>query len=51
MWNSPVQSFATDQLNKAADRIMHKVAKPKDALAEAQHACQNQLMKALQSAH
>ena len=45
MWNSPVQDFATDQLLKAAAHIMHKVAKPKDALAEAQRACQNQLMK------
>jgi ABC-type glycerol-3-phosphate transport system substrate-binding protein len=43
MWNSPVQTFAGIELNKAITRIMYKVAKPKDALAEAQRACQSQL--------
>jgi ABC-type glycerol-3-phosphate transport system substrate-binding protein len=51
MWNSPVQTFATDQILKAVDRIMHKVVKPKEALAEAQQACQNQLNATLRSAH
>jgi ABC-type glycerol-3-phosphate transport system substrate-binding protein len=49
MWNSPIQGFANDQILKAIDRIMHKVAKPKDALGEAQRACQNQLQKVLAS--
>jgi multiple sugar transport system substrate-binding protein len=44
MWNSPVQTYAGVQISKAITRIMYKVAKPKDALAEAQQACQNQLM-------
>ncbi len=49
MWNSPVQGQANDELRKAADRIMNKVAKPKDALADAQRACQAALDKALHS--
>lgn len=49
MWNSPIQGFATDQILKAVQRIMYKVAKPKDALAEAQRACQSQLQKVLSS--
>lgn len=49
MWNSPVQSFATDQITNAVNRIMHKVAKPKEALAEAQQASQNQLNQVLHS--
>jgi ABC-type glycerol-3-phosphate transport system substrate-binding protein len=43
MWNSPVQTFAGIQLNKAIMRIMYGVAKPRDALGEAQRACQSQL--------
>ncbi len=43
MWNSPIQAFAGDQLTKAVTRILSKAAKPRDALAEAQKACQNQL--------
>ena len=49
MWNSPIQSFSIDQLHKMRDRIMYKQAKPKQALAEAQRACQNQLERTLRS--
>lgn len=49
MWDSPVQDFATDQLARAIERIMNKVASPKDALAEAQQANQSELDKLLQS--
>jgi ABC-type glycerol-3-phosphate transport system substrate-binding protein len=45
MWNSPVQTFAGNQLYKAVTRIMYKAARPREALAEAQHACQQQLMQ------
>jgi len=51
MWNSPADSFATDQMMKAVSRIMYKQAKPKDALAEAQRACQSQLQRVLLTAH
>jgi len=50
MWNSPVQGFAFDQISKAVNNIMHKVAKPKDALAAAQRASQNELQRVLRSA-
>ncbi len=50
MWNSPIQGFAFDQINKAVNNIMHKVAKPKDALAAAQRASQNELQRVLHSA-
>jgi ABC-type glycerol-3-phosphate transport system substrate-binding protein len=45
MWNSPVQSFATNQILKAVKDVMYKVAKPKDALAEAQRASQAELKR------
>ena len=47
MWNSPVQNFAADQLRRALEQMMTKAATPKDALAEAQAACQAELEKAL----
>ena len=50
MWDSPVQDFAIDQLARASERIMAKVAAPKDALAEAQRACQSELDRVLESA-
>jgi hypothetical protein len=50
MWDSPVQDFATDQLRRALEQIMHKVATPKNALGEAQKACQSALDKVLQAA-
>ncbi len=49
MWNSPVQDFGTDQLTRALEQITNKVATPKDALAEAQRACQSELEKVLKS--
>ncbi len=45
MWNSPVQDFANDQIGRAADQVLNKVATPKDALAEAQRASQAELDK------
>jgi len=49
MWTSPVEFYAKDQLKKATDRILNKLAKPKDALAEAQRLCQGELDKLLKS--
>ena len=49
MWNSPIQGFAFDQIQKALEAIMYKTAKPKAALASAQHACQSQLQRTLKS--
>jgi multiple sugar transport system substrate-binding protein len=48
-WDSPIQAFAQDQLQRAIDRIMHKLVKPKQGLMEAQQACQSQLQTALRS--
>ena len=45
MWDSPVQDFATDQLRRALEQIMYKVATPRNALTEAQKACQSALDK------
>jgi multiple sugar transport system substrate-binding protein len=45
MWDSPVQDFATDQIKRALEQIMYKVATPREALAEAQKACQGALEK------
>jgi hypothetical protein len=47
MWDSPVQDFATDQMRRALEQIMYKVATPRDALVEAQKACQGALEKVL----
>jgi ABC-type glycerol-3-phosphate transport system substrate-binding protein len=47
MWDSPVQTFAIDQLTRVLEQISTKAAKPKDALAEAQKACQAELDKVL----
>jgi len=49
MWNSPVQDFANDQLGRALELIYNKKATPKDALADAQKACQAELDKVLKS--
>ena len=43
MWDSPVQSFADDQLTSLIDQVFLKQATPKDALTEAQQACQADL--------
>jgi len=50
MWNSPVEGFGQDQLQQAIDQILHKAAKPTDALATAQKASQAELDKVLKSA-
>ena len=47
MWDSPVQSFATDQMLRVIERVFRKEATPKDALAEAQQASQAELEKVL----
>jgi hypothetical protein len=47
MWDSPIQSFANDQLNAALERIATKQSTPQDALAEAQQACQAELESVL----
>lgn len=47
MWDSPVQSFAIDQLQRAVEQIANKAASPQDALAEAQRACQSELESVL----
>jgi multiple sugar transport system substrate-binding protein len=47
MWNSPVQDFGNDQLTRALEQIINKTATPKDALTEAQTACQSELEKVL----
>jgi multiple sugar transport system substrate-binding protein len=45
MWDSPVQNFATDQIKRALEQIMYKAARPREALAAAQKACQGALEK------
>jgi multiple sugar transport system substrate-binding protein len=47
MWNSPIQDFANDQIGRALEQIINKTATPKDALAEAQKACQSKLEETL----
>jgi multiple sugar transport system substrate-binding protein len=47
MWDSPVQSFATDQLQRAIERVFLKQATPQEALTEAQQASQAELEKLL----
>jgi hypothetical protein len=49
MWDSPVQGFAIDQIKRALEQMMYKVAKPREALAEAQKACQGALEKVLKA--
>ncbi len=49
MWTDPVHDVFSDQLSRAQDRIMRKLAKPEEALAEAQKACQDELEKFLGS--
>jgi hypothetical protein len=47
MWDSPVQSFAIDQLVAAMEKIAAKQSTPREALTEAQTACQSELEKVL----
>jgi len=49
MWDSPIQSYAIDQLMTAMNNIYGKQASVTDALAEAQRACQAELEKVLAS--
>ncbi len=49
MWDSPVQDFFLDQLSRAIEQILGRAASPKDALGEAQKACQAELDKVLSS--
>jgi multiple sugar transport system substrate-binding protein len=49
MWDSPVQGFATDQIKRALEQIMYKVARPREALAAAQKACQGALEKVIKT--
>ena len=47
MWTSPVQNFANDQITRMMEQVYTKKATPKDALADAQKACQTELEKVL----
>jgi multiple sugar transport system substrate-binding protein len=47
MWQSPVHTFATDQLTRAIERISTKTGTPKAELQAAQQACQAELDKVL----
>lgn len=49
MWDSPVQSFAMDQITAMLERVFTKQSPPKEALTEAQKACQAELEKVLAS--
>ncbi|HXF64024.1 MAG TPA: extracellular solute-binding protein [Caldilineaceae bacterium] len=50
MWNSPIESFASDTLNAAIGEIMFKTKTPAEALAEAQQRCQAHLEETLRGA-
>jgi ABC-type glycerol-3-phosphate transport system substrate-binding protein len=50
MWNSPIENFATDQIDRAYERIMNGVVSPREGLDEAQAACQAELESVLSSA-
>jgi multiple sugar transport system substrate-binding protein len=50
MWDSPIQDFATDQIRRALEQIMYKVARPRDALVEVQGVCQRALEKVFKTA-
>lgn len=47
MWTSPVQNFANDQITRMLERVYTKQATPKEALTEAQQACQAELEKVM----
>jgi multiple sugar transport system substrate-binding protein len=49
MWDSPVQSFALDQITLALERILTKQDTPQAVLAEIQQACQAELESVLAS--
>jgi ABC-type glycerol-3-phosphate transport system substrate-binding protein len=50
MWNSPIQTFATDQLSVAVERVMRNEATAQAALTEIQATCQGELESFLASA-
>ena len=47
MWDSPVESFAADQISQALESVTRKTATPKQALQAAQKACQANLSSLL----
>lgn len=47
MWNSPIETFATDTIKSTIDEVLNKKKKPKQALADAQAICQAKLNEAL----
>lgn len=47
MWDSPIQSFAADQISQALESVTRKTATPKQALQTAQKACQDNLTSLL----
>jgi ABC-type glycerol-3-phosphate transport system substrate-binding protein len=49
VWESPVQTFEYDQILRATERTVNKVATAAEALAEAQTACQNEVDKILRA--
>jgi len=49
VWTSPIEDFGTDQINRAIDQILHKVATPQAALDDAQSISQTKLEETLQS--
>ncbi len=50
MWNSPIQTFATDQLSLAIERVLKNEATAQVALTEIQATCQGELDAFLASA-
>ena len=48
-WNSPVDDFATDEINRMLDQVLHKVIDAKTAAQNAQKACQGKLEEVLSS--
>ncbi|MHB0878830.1 MAG: ABC transporter substrate-binding protein [Anaerolineae bacterium] len=46
-WNSPVDDFATDEINRMMDQVLHKAIDPATAAANAQKAAQAKLEEVL----
>mgnify|MGYP001026931446 CR=1 FL=1 len=49
VWTSPIEDFATDQINRAIDQVLHKVKTPQEALDEAQAIAHSKLEETLAS--
>jgi len=49
-WNSPVDDFAIDQINRAFDQVLHKATEPMEALEEAHKLSQAKLDEVMESA-